>query len=81
MSEDRLSEAPLIAIVEDDEFIGRFEAVDQVTVRSRVGGYLDQVHFKDGSIVKAGDLLAPSLPSLPPPRRREAVYNWDEEAP
>ena len=44
-------------IVEDDEFIGRFEAVDQVTIRSRVGGYLDQVHFKDGSIVKAGDLL------------------------
>ncbi|MGE0005172.1 MAG: efflux RND transporter periplasmic adaptor subunit [Parvibaculaceae bacterium] len=44
-------------IVEDDEFIGRFEAVDQVSVRSRVGGYLDKVHFKDGSIVKAGDLL------------------------
>lgn len=44
-------------VVEDDEFIGRFEAVDQVTVRARVGGYLDEVHFKDGSIVKAGDLL------------------------
>jgi RND family efflux transporter MFP subunit len=44
-------------IVEDDEFIGRFEAVDQVTIRARVGGYLDQVHFKDGAIVKAGDLL------------------------
>jgi multidrug efflux system membrane fusion protein len=44
-------------IVEDDEFIGRFEAVDQVTLRSRVGGYLDKVHFKDGSIVKQGDLL------------------------
>jgi membrane fusion protein, multidrug efflux system len=44
-------------IVEDDEFIGRFEAVDQVTVRARVGGYLDKVHFKDGAIVKEGDLL------------------------
>ncbi|WP_119270607.1 efflux RND transporter periplasmic adaptor subunit [Taklimakanibacter deserti] len=44
-------------IVEDDEFIGRFAAVDEVTVRSRVGGYLDKVHFKDGAIVKAGDLL------------------------
>lgn len=44
-------------IVEDDEFIGRFEAVDEVTVRARVGGYLDKVHFKDGSIVKQGDLL------------------------
>ncbi len=44
-------------IVEDDEFIGRFEAVDQVTLRSRVGGYLDKVHFKDGAIVKQGDTL------------------------
>jgi RND family efflux transporter MFP subunit len=44
-------------IVEDDEFIGRFAAVDQVTVRARVGGYLDKIHFKDGSIVKAGDPL------------------------
>ncbi|HTN98150.1 MAG TPA: efflux RND transporter periplasmic adaptor subunit, partial [Nordella sp.] len=44
-------------IVEDDEFIGRFEAVDEVTVRARVGGYLDKVHFKDGSIVQQGDLL------------------------
>jgi multidrug efflux system membrane fusion protein len=44
-------------IVEDDEFVGRFQAVDEVTLRSRVGGYLDQVHFKDGAIVKKGDLL------------------------
>jgi multidrug efflux system membrane fusion protein len=33
-------------IVEDDEFVGRFQAVDEVTVRSRVGGYLDDVHFR-----------------------------------
>jgi membrane fusion protein, multidrug efflux system len=44
-------------IVEDDEFVGRFEAVDEVAVRSRVGGYLDKVHFTDGAIVNAGDLL------------------------
>ncbi len=44
-------------VVEDDEFIGRFEAVDQVTVRARVGGYLDKVHFRDGSIVNQGDPL------------------------
>lgn len=44
-------------IVEDDEFIGRFEAVDEVTIRARVGGYLDKVHFRDGAIVKQGDLL------------------------
>lgn len=44
-------------IVEDDEFVGRFEAVDEVAVRSRVDGYLDQIHFKDGAIVNKGDLL------------------------
>ncbi len=44
-------------IVEDDEFVGRFEAVDEVAVRSRVAGYLDKVHFRDGALVKEGDLL------------------------
>lgn len=44
-------------IVEQDDFIGRFEAVDQVDIRARVSGYLQKVHFQDGAIVKAGDLL------------------------
>lgn len=44
-------------VVDSDEFIGRFEAVDEVTLRSRVGGYLDQVNFKDGAMVKKGDAL------------------------
>lgn len=44
-------------IVEDDEFVGRFEATDEVQVRARVGGYLDQVHFVDGTLVQRGDLL------------------------
>ena len=44
-------------IVEDDEFVGRFEAVDQVAIRSRVSGYLEEIHFTDGAMVKKGDLL------------------------
>jgi multidrug efflux system membrane fusion protein len=44
-------------IVEDDEFVGRFEAVDEVAIRSRVSGYLAEVHFRDGAIVNKGDLL------------------------
>lgn len=44
-------------IVEQTDFIGRFEAVDQVDVRARVSGYLDKVHFQDGTLVKAGDVL------------------------
>src|SRR5688572_4968231 len=44
-------------IVDQDEYVGRFVAVDSVEIRARVSGYLDQVHFKDGQIVKQGDLL------------------------
>lgn len=44
-------------VVEDDEFVGRFEAVEDVTIRSRIGGYLDSIHFRDGGLVKKGDLL------------------------
>lgn len=44
-------------VVEVDDFIGRFEAVDQIDIRARVSGYVDKIHFTDGAIVKAGDLL------------------------
>jgi len=44
-------------VVDVDEFIGRFEAVDEVTIRSRIGGYLDQVDFTDGAMVKKGEQL------------------------
>ena len=40
-----------------DEYSGRFEAVDRVEVRPRVTGFIENVHFKDGSLIKAGDLL------------------------
>lgn len=44
-------------VIDSDEFIGRFEAVDEVSVRARVGGYLDEVNFTDGALVKKGDKL------------------------
>jgi RND family efflux transporter MFP subunit len=40
-----------------DEFTGRFEAIEEVQVRARVGGFVNTVEFKDGAIVHAGDLL------------------------
>jgi RND family efflux transporter MFP subunit len=45
------------SIVDQDEYVGRFVAVDAVEVRARVPGYLEKVHFNDGQIVKEGDLL------------------------
>lgn len=44
-------------ITEWDEFSGRLEAIDRVEVRPRVGGTIDAVHFKEGALVKKGDLL------------------------
>jgi RND family efflux transporter MFP subunit len=44
-------------IVEWDEFTGQFAAVDYVEVRARVSGYLTEIHFTDGEMVKQGDLL------------------------
>jgi RND family efflux transporter MFP subunit len=44
-------------IVDQDEYVGRFVAVDFVEVRARVSGYLDKIHFQDGQTVKQGDLL------------------------
>jgi RND family efflux transporter MFP subunit len=44
-------------VVDYDEYVGRFVAVDAVEVRARVSGYLEKVHFSDGQVVKEGDLL------------------------
>jgi multidrug efflux system membrane fusion protein len=40
-----------------DEFTGRFEAMEEVQVRARVGGFVTSVEFRDGAFVRAGDLL------------------------
>src|SRR5262244_3750297 len=40
-----------------DEYTGRFQAVDTVEIRPRVSGYIDQVMFHEGQIVKKDDVL------------------------
>lgn len=44
-------------ITEWDEFTGRLQAPETVTLVPRVSGYIDQVAFKEGALVKQGDLL------------------------
>ncbi|MCJ8510337.1 efflux RND transporter periplasmic adaptor subunit [Rhizobium lemnae] len=39
------------------EFSGRLEAVDRVQAHPRVAGAIQSVHFREGGLVKAGDLL------------------------
>ncbi|MEM9139701.1 MAG: efflux RND transporter periplasmic adaptor subunit [Pseudomonadota bacterium] len=56
-------------IVDWDEYTGRFEAVERVDLRSRVSGYLQQILFEDGQVVKKGDVLF-----VVDPRPFEATY-------
>lgn len=44
-------------IVERDEFTGRIEPVESVEIRPRVSGYIQEVKFQSGQLVKKGDLL------------------------
>src|SRR5262249_352235 len=44
-------------VVDYDEYVGRFTAINSVEVRARVSGYLDKLHFKDGQLCKQGALL------------------------
>ena len=40
------------------EYSGRLEAVDRVEIRPRVGGAIQAFHFREGALVKKGDLVA-----------------------
>jgi multidrug efflux system membrane fusion protein len=44
-------------VTEWDEFTGRLEAVESVDIRPRVSGYITEIHFEAGAIIKKGDLL------------------------
>jgi RND family efflux transporter MFP subunit len=44
-------------VVDQDEYVGRFVAVDSVEMRARLSGYLSRIDFQDGQMVKKGDLL------------------------
>src|SRR5262244_362038 len=52
-----VSQPSMREVVEWEEYTGRLEAAESVEVRARVNGYLQSIHFKDGAIVKKGDLL------------------------
>ncbi len=52
----------IVTVVENevnewDEFTGRLEAVESVDIRPRVSGYITEIHFEAGAIIKKGDLL------------------------
>src|SRR5437879_4354890 len=44
-------------VMDFQDFTGRLEAVKSIDIRARVSGYVTQVPFKEGDVVKEGDLL------------------------
>ena len=49
---------PLIQQIMDwDDYVGRFEAIENVEVKPRVSGYLTGIHFRDGQYVRQGQAL------------------------
>src|SRR3981081_4449336 len=44
-------------IIDQDEYVGRFVAVDAGEIRARLSGYLNRISFQDGQMVNQGDLL------------------------
>jgi RND family efflux transporter MFP subunit len=44
-------------IVDWDDYVGRFEAINSVDIRPRVTGYLQSIEFHDGQIVHKGQVL------------------------
>lgn len=60
-------------IVEWSEFTGRVEPVEDVDVRPRVSGYIQEIHFQSGQLVKKGDVLF-----VIDPRWNQAVFDQRE---
>lgn len=52
-----IAPAEMRQVTESQEFPARLEAVEKVDIRSRVSGYIEAVHFQQGSEVRRGDLL------------------------
>ncbi|HEY4953087.1 MAG TPA: efflux RND transporter periplasmic adaptor subunit [Verrucomicrobiae bacterium] len=57
-------------LVEWSEFTGRTEPVDSVEIRPRTSGYIQEVRFQSGQLVKKGDVLF-----VIDPRWNQAVFD------
>ena len=57
-------------IVEWSGFTGRTEPIDSVEIRPRTSGYIQEVRFQSGQLVKKGDVLF-----VIDPRWNQAVFD------
>ena len=49
--------AALQAISDSADFLGRIQAAEKVELRARVEGFITEQRFKEGQMVKQGELL------------------------
>ncbi|HEY1377771.1 MAG TPA: efflux RND transporter periplasmic adaptor subunit [Gemmataceae bacterium] len=63
-------------ITDYQDFTGRLDAVKTVDIRARVSGYITQVPFKEGDLVKEGDLLFQIDPRTYQADFNQAVANY-----
>lgn len=49
--------AELRPITRSIDYVGRVEAIEHVEIRARVTGFLQEILFKEGEVVKEGDVL------------------------
>jgi RND family efflux transporter MFP subunit len=70
---------PITDTVTDyQDFTGRLDAVKTVDIRARVSGYVDQVPFKEGDLVKEGDLLFQIDPRTYQADYNQALANYNQ---
>ncbi|MBW1646475.1 MAG: efflux RND transporter periplasmic adaptor subunit, partial [Deltaproteobacteria bacterium] len=65
-------------VVPAREYVGHLEAIQQVDLRARVEGFLEEVRFREGANVKAGELLYVIEPTLYEAKVAEARANIDQ---
>jgi RND family efflux transporter MFP subunit len=70
---------PITDTVNDyQNFTGRLDAVKTVEIRARVTGYVDAVPFKEGDLVKEGDLLFQIDPRTYQADYNQSVANYNQ---
>src|SRR5690606_27336158 len=55
------------------DFVGTIDGVDNAEIRARVPGYVQEIHYKEGTPIKAGDLLFTLNPVLSQATARQAA--------
>ena len=68
-------------IAQSGEYVGRVEAISRVEIRARITGFLEEVLFKEGDLIKEGAPLYRIEKGLFEAQVRQAEGAWSEARP